>query len=117
MSRPEAVRVDPARGRIEWMEDGTLREAFVAGAEDARYDPEGGRLIVLVRNGERGAVAILSRGGNMVTLLPPPEGYRLSHFAGAGLVLVGQGEAAIDGWQDWHFAPGEDGLERLGPAY
>ena len=117
MSRPEAVRVDPARGRIEWVEHGAACEALVQGAEDARYDPEGDRLIVLVRNGERGAVAILSRDGKIFALVPPPQGYRLSHFAGAGPVLVGQGEAAVDGWQDWHFAPGEDGLERLGPAY
>ena len=119
MSGAQAIRVDEASGRIAWEESGEAREALVEGAVDARYDPGGGRLIVLTRAEERGAIVILSRDGEMIETLPPPEGYTMSHFASAGPVLVGQGEASDGGWWDWHFIVDEEGraLHRLGPAH
>lgn len=119
MSRPEGIRVDARAGRIAWNEDGAARQANIEGAVDARHDRENGRLIVLVRAQGREGVAILSLDGETIAFVPPPEGYSITHFAGADEpVLVGQGEASADGWQDWHFAVDEGcALRRLGPAY
>jgi hypothetical protein len=120
MSGPEAIRVDRANGRVEWEDGGSARKALVDCAVDARYDPEHDRLIVLTRAEERGAIAIVSRDGESVAIISPPEGYSLSHFAAVSEpVLVGQGEASDGGWWDWHFTVDEDGraLRRLGPAH
>jgi len=79
----------------------------VSGLEVA-LSPEG-RLLLYDADGEpAGAIA-------------PPPGYRLSHLVETAdrLLVVGQGEAAVDGWHDWHFAVDARGftLSRAGPAY
>ena len=120
MSRPEAIRVDAREGRVDWEQVGAARHALVEGAVDARYDPAGDRIVVLTRTTGRDAVVSLSTCGETMAVIASPDGYRLSHFADpVAPVLVGQGEAAVDGWQDWHFEVDEAGrgLRRLGPAY
>ncbi|HEY5722767.1 MAG TPA: hypothetical protein VIT45_10640 [Allosphingosinicella sp.] len=120
MSGPEGIRVDARAGRIDWDEDGAARQADVEGAVDARRDREKDRLVVLVRAQDREGVAILSLDGETIAFVRPPEGYAITHFAHAdGPILVGQGEASSDGWQDWHFAVDDEcrALRRLGPAY
>ena len=120
MSRPKAIRVDAEAGRIDWDESGEARQAILEGSVDARYDPHCDRLIVLVRAPEGEAAVLLSMDGEQVGMVPAPVGYSLSHFADVEEpVLVGQGEAPHEGWQDWHFTVDKEGraLRRLGPAY
>jgi hypothetical protein len=62
-------------------------------------------------------LTILSPDGRR-DFVPAPTGYTLSHFAG-GTIVVGRGEAPVDGWWDWHFEVDTEArlLRRLGPAY
>ena len=59
-----------------------------------------------VAPGRRGAAAPLRSGGAPAGAIAPPPGYRLSHLVETPdrLLVVGQGESAVDGWHDWHFA-------------
>jgi len=78
----------------------------------SRIDPATGATLTLAPEG----LTMLRRDGRQ-SFIPAPDGFSLSHFEGAA--VVGRGEAAIDGWWDWHFeVDAEAGrLRRLGPAY
>ena len=80
---------------------------------ERRLDPRTGAMLILAPDG----LTIEPReGGN--AFIAAPRGYFLSHF-GDGATVVGQGEAPVDGWWDWHFEVDVEGgrLRRLGPAY
>lgn len=83
-------------------------------------DPASGLTVALDLDGE-GRLLLFDAGGAPAGAIDPPPGYRLSHLVETPgrLLVVGQGEAAVDGWHDWHFeidAPGGR-LVRAGPAY
>ena len=120
MSEPRDIAVDEAAGRVTWREGNEEMRADVAGAFDARRDPDSGRLLVLTREGGEGAVVILSRRGERLARVEPPAGHCLSHFADAGgAIIVCQGETRDGQWWDWHFAldPENGTMRRMGPAY
>ncbi len=80
---------------------------------ERRLDARTGSTLILAPEG----LAVLSTDGGHA-FIPAPHGYSLSHF-GEGVTVIGRGEAAVDGWWDWHFTPDLEAncLRRLGPAY
>jgi hypothetical protein len=68
-----------------------------------------------------GGLALFAADGTPAGTIAPPPGYRLSHLVETPerLLVVGQGETAVEGWPDWHFeidaVAGR--LVRAGPAY
>lgn len=83
-------------------------------------DPASGFGVTLRPQG-RGQLLLFDSDGAPAGAIDPPPGYRLSHLVETPdrLLVVGQGEAAVDGWHDWHFAIDVRGatLRRAGPAY
>jgi hypothetical protein len=79
----------------------------------SRVDPRSGATLALAPEG----LTLLARDGGR-HFVPAPAGYTLSHF-GEGTIVVGRGEAPVDGWWDWHFEVDAEArlLRRLGPAY
>lgn len=81
-------------------------------------DPASG---LMVRLGPDGALALFAADGSPAGTIAPPPGYRLSHLVEAPgrLLVVGQGEAAVGGWHDWHFEVDAAALRlvRAGPAH
>jgi len=82
-------------------------------------DPVSGLQVAL--SAESGELLLFDADGAPAGAIAPPPGYRLSHLVETPdrLLVVGQGEAAVDGWHDWHFAIDARGftLSRAGPAY
>jgi len=82
-------------------------------------DPASGRFVAIAP--ARDAVLLLAGDGVAAGSIIAPPGYKLSHFVeeSARLLVVGQGEAAIEGWPDWHFEVDVANvcLVRAGPAY
>lgn len=80
-------------------------------------DPASGMTVAL---GE-GRLLLFAPDGAAAGEIGPPPGYRLSHLVATPdrLLVVAQGEAAVDGWHDWHFAIDARAatLARAGPAY
>jgi hypothetical protein len=85
-----------------------------------RIDPVSGFKVALSREGE-GRLLLFDPDGAPAGAIGPPPGYRLSHLVETPdrLLVVGQGESAVDGWHDWHFAIDARSatLVRAGPAY
>jgi hypothetical protein len=83
-------------------------------------DPVSGFTVALSPAGE-GRLLLFGPGGAPAGAIEPPPGYRFSHLVETPerLLVVGQGEAAVDGWHDWHFAIDARSatLSRAGPAY
>jgi hypothetical protein len=83
-------------------------------------DPVSGFTVALRPEG-RGRLLLFDPAGAPAGAIEPPPGYTLSHLIETPdrLLVVGQGEAAVDGWPDWHFAiDARNGtLSRAGPAY
>jgi hypothetical protein len=83
-------------------------------------DPVSGFTVALRPEGE-GRLLLFGPDGAPAGAIDPPPGYRLSHLIETPdrLLVVGQGEAAVDGWHDWHFAidAATMTLSRVGPAY
>ena len=81
-------------------------------------DPVSGLQVALSADGR---LLLFDPDGAPAGAIAPPPGYRLSHLVETAdrLLVVGQGEAAIDGWHDWHFAidARAGALSRAGPAY
>lgn len=81
-------------------------------------DPATGLLVRLEANG---ALSLFAADGTPAGTIAPPPGYRLSHLVETPerLLVVGQGEAAVEGWPDWHFAIDAAALRlvRAVPAY
>jgi hypothetical protein len=82
-------------------------------------DPASGLRVAIA--GARDAVLLLGGDGAAAGRIVAPPGYTLSHFVEerARLLVVGQGETAVDGWPDWHFEVDVANacLVRAGPAY
>ena len=82
-------------------------------------DPASGLLVAIAPG--RDAVVILGGDAAEAGRIVAPPGYSLSHFVEepARLLVVGQGEAAVEGWPDWHFEVDVANacLVRTGPAY
>ena len=83
-------------------------------------DPASGFGIELYRGGE-GRLLLFDPDGAPAGEIGPPPGYRLSHLVETPnfLLVVGQGDVAIDGWPDWHFEidVAKRCLVRAAPAY
>lgn len=83
-------------------------------------DPVSGFRVALSLEGE-GRLLLFAADGAPAGAIEAPPGYRLSHLVEAPdrLLVVGQGEAPVDGWHDWHFAidTATMTLSRAGPAY
>ena len=83
-------------------------------------DPVSGFTVALCPEGE-GRLVLFDADGAPAGAIEAPPGYRLSHLVETPdrLLVVGQGEAPVDGWQDWHFAIDVRSatLTRAGPAY
>jgi hypothetical protein len=83
-------------------------------------DPVSGLRVALSAEGE-GRLLLFGPDGAPAGAIDPPPGYRLSHLVETPdrLLVVGQGETAVDGWHDWHFAIDAEkaALTRAGPAY
>lgn len=83
-------------------------------------DPVSGFRVALSPEGE-GRLLLFDPGGVPAGAIHPPPGYRLSHLVETPgrLLVVGQGDCAVDGWHDWHFAIDARSatLTRAGPAY
>jgi len=83
-------------------------------------DPISGFRVALSREGG-GRLLLFDPGGAPAGAIEAPPGYTLSHLVETPdrLLVVGQGEAAVDGWHDWHFAidARDAALTRAGPAY
>jgi hypothetical protein len=83
-------------------------------------DPASGFSITLSLDGE-GRLILFDPEGEPAGKIEPPQGYRLSHLVEMPdrLLVVGQGESALDGWLDWHFEIDVANLRlvRAGPAY
>jgi len=81
-------------------------------------DPVSGLGVALSAEGR---LLLFDRDGAPAGSIDPPPGYRLSHLVETAdrLLVVGQGESAVDGWHDWHFAIDAEkaALARAGPAY
>ena len=118
MSGP-AILVDEGAGILRWNDKDVPVEVEAPGAFAVRRDPASDRLVVLARNGDRGAVILFSRDGKRLGGIEPPAGYSISHFAGDGTTIVCQGESSDAGWWDWHFEVDAKGatMVRAGPAY
>ena len=73
-------------------------------ADPVTRDPASGLMVTLGSEGE-GRLLLTDADGAPAGTIEPPPGYRLSHLVEAGdrLLVVGLGEAAVDGWPDWHF--------------
>ena len=75
-----------------------------------QLDPEG-----------HGRILLCDAQGRPAGAIEAPAGYRLSHIVvePARLLVVGQGEVAVDGWPDWHFEidAANGRLARAGPAF
>jgi hypothetical protein len=82
-------------------------------------DPASGLLVAIAE--ARDAVLLLAGDGAEAVRIVAPSGYALSHFVEqpGRLLVVGQGEAAVDGWPDWHFEVDVANacLVRAEPAY
>ena len=82
-------------------------------------DPVSGLAVALSAAGDR--LLLFDADGAPAGAIASPPGYRLSHLVETadGLLVVGQGKAAVDGWHDWHFAVDVRSrtLNRAGPAY
>lgn|GEM_PF-5912864 len=83
-------------------------------------DPASGFRVALNLDGD-GRLTLFDAAGTPAGAIDPPPGYRLSHLVETAdrLLVVGQGEAAVDGWHDWHFEIDVAAcrLVRAGPAY
>jgi hypothetical protein len=83
-------------------------------------DPASGFGVTLSPEGE-GHLLLADPDGAPAGAIGPPPGYRLSHLVETPdrLLVVGQGETAVDGWHDWQFAIDVRNatLVRVGPAY
>ena len=83
-------------------------------------DPVSGFRVALSLQGA-GRLLLFAPDGAPAGAIEPPPGYKLSHLVETPdrLLVVGQGEAAADGWHDWHFAIDvrTRALSRAGPAY
>ena len=68
-----------------------------------------------------GLLLLFGPDGSPAGEIVPPPGYAFSHLVETPerLLVVGQGEAAFEGWHDWHFAIDARAgtLHRAGPAY
>lgn len=110
------VEVDEAAETIRWRD----LEVRVPGLGGAMRDPDSGLIVVLSVAGT-GRLLVFDEAGAQVGLVAAPAGYRLSHLVrqSHGLAVVGQGEAAVDGWPDWHFEVDarSASLRRVAPAY
>lgn len=114
------LEIDRARGQVDWRHRGRRIRASVPDLADAAFEPVSGRLVALGRAG-RGRLLLFDPEGSPAGEIAPPAGYLLSHLVGLpeGLAVVGQGEAAVEGWPDWHFLIDACAarLSRAGPAY
>lgn len=94
--------------------------ARVPALADAAVDDRSGLVVALSRE-DGGRLHLFSPAGAATGTIDAPSGYALSHLvaAPAGLMVVGQGESAVDGWHDWHFAidAAAASLSRASPAY
>ena len=110
------VEVDEAAETIRWR--GV--EVRVPGLGGAMRDPDSG-LIVALSHAGAGRLVVFDEAGAQVGLVAAPAGYRLSHLVRQPhlLAVVGQGEAAVDGWPDWHFDIDARSarVQRAAPAY
>jgi hypothetical protein len=83
-------------------------------------DPVSGFRVALRPEGE-GRLLLFDADGAPAGAIAAPPGYRLSHLVETPerLLVVGQGEAPVDGWHDWHFAIDVRSatLTRASPAY
>jgi hypothetical protein len=83
-------------------------------------DPFSGFRVALSSEGE-GRLLLFDPDGAPAGAIDPPPRYRLSHLVETPdrLLVVGQGDSAVDGWHDWHFAidARRATLTRAGPAY
>lgn len=82
-------------------------------------DPVSGLSVAIAPAGD--GVVLCGAGGEAAGAITAPPGYVLSHFVEEPmrLLVVGQGEAPVDGWPDWHFEVdvARNRLVRAGPAY
>ena len=110
------VEVDEAAETIRWR--GV--EVRVPGLGGAMRDPGSGLIVALSAAGA-GRLLVFDQAGAQIGIVAAPAGYRLSHLVrqSHGLAVVGQGEAAVDGWPDWHFDidARSASLRRVAPAY
>jgi len=83
-------------------------------------DPASGYSVALDHEG-RGRLVLFDPEGAPAGEIEAPPGYLLSHLIEAPdrLLVVAQGDEAVDGWHDWHFVVDAKGagLVRAGPAY
>ena len=83
-------------------------------------DPASGLTVALSPEGA-GRLLLFTPDGVPAGAIDAPPGYRLSHLVETPnrLLVVGQGDVAVDGWHDWHFAIDAEkaALARAGPAY
>lgn len=83
-------------------------------------DPVSGFRVALSLAGD-GRLLLFGPDGAPAGAIEAPPGYRLSHLVETPdrLLVVGQGEAPVDGWHDWHFAIDVRSatLTRTSPAY
>lgn len=83
-------------------------------------DPVSGLRVALRPDGD-GRLLLFDPDGAPAGEIGPPPGYRLSHLVETPdrLLVVGQGDAPVEGWHDWHFAidARRRALVRAGPAY
>ena len=83
-------------------------------------DPLTGFGVLLEPEG-RGRLRLCDQAGVAAGMIEAPPGYRLSHLVeeSGRLLVVGQGDAAVEGWPDWHFEvdAAQCRLTRVGPAY
>ena len=110
------VEVDEAAETVRWR--GV--EIRVPGLGGAIRDPRTGLIVALSIAGP-GRLLIFDEAGVQTGIIAAPEGYRLSHLIRLrqGLAVVGQGEAVVDGWADWHFELDARSatLRRAAPSY
>jgi hypothetical protein len=111
------IELDLGAGIVRW----NGLSLPVPGLADAAVDPRSGRLVALSLAGE-GRLLLFGVDGEPAGTIAPPDGYRLSHFAGTAddaLTVVGQGATPRDGWHDWNFAIDARArlLTRAGAAY
>lgn len=76
---------------------------------------------VSLSSGNGGRVLLFDSAGACAGTIEAPPGYLLSHLVALPdrLLVVGQGEAVVDDWPDWHFEidVASRRLVRAGPAY
>lgn len=116
----DGLEIDQAGARLSWRHRGRRIGVSIPDLADAAFEPVSGRLVALSRTG-RGRLLLFDPGGSPAGEVAPPAGYLLSHLVGLpeGLAVVGQGEAPVDNWPDWHFLIDACAarLDRAGPAY